>query len=294
MSMVALEWNWLAHGAHLLGLAALAVAAMGFARQARWGAAVWGLAGAGLLAPTAPQFLPDLASPPQGCGLSALTFNTKLTRGPTEALIAPVVIAHPADIVFLEETVRPEALANLILAAPAFAGYQTAFAPDANLTILSRFPLSGRHGAMFLSATAQIEGQAVTLASTIGSRDHHDNAPAVLLQKMGDALAAVGAPVMIGADLNAGPLSEPAMALTDRFDDAFASAGFGFGATFAAPGRRFGALGPLLRIDYLLTSRPFTARHADVVADYGGSTHFPLRAEFVFAGHGKNSAPCQP
>jgi endonuclease/exonuclease/phosphatase family metal-dependent hydrolase len=291
---LAVGWNWAVHASHWVGMTALIAAVAAFVAGARLGALSWMALGAFLLAPYAPLFAPSFdAPPPPGCSLTALTFNTKLTRKADEERIAAVFGAHAADIVFAQEAIRPDAFMAAVRAQPGLRGVNFAFDPrGTGLSVFSRFALEPRGIAEGFAATATIAGQRVLLATTLGSRAHEDEQPAATLRRFADAVAAARLPVLIGADLNAGPRSEPALALGERFDDAWLAKGFGFGDTFAAPGRAFGAVAPLLRVDYLLSSAEIVATSVAAPSDYGGSTHYPVRGEFVFAGKGAAGGRC--
>jgi endonuclease/exonuclease/phosphatase (EEP) superfamily protein YafD len=141
-------------------------------------------------------------------------------------------------------------------------------------------------------AEAMIAGQPVRIAGGVAPKEIADPAAAeAFRQRLAEAgRAAPG--FLPGVDLNAGPDIPGVRRLRGALGDAFAAAGFGFGATFPAPGRRSGMFGAFLRLDLVLHDAAFVPLRAEVLADFAGSTHYPVRVEFAFPGQGRDGAPC--
>ncbi|MBW3576508.1 MAG: hypothetical protein KY462_01970 [Actinobacteria bacterium] len=90
-------------------------------------------------------------------------------------------------------------------------------------------------------------------------------------------VAAVSAPVVLGADLNEGPTGLAAQLLAARLTDAFAAVGEGTGETFPNPD-------PIARNDYLFVDPTLVVRRAWVPRDgvaRVASHHRPVIAELV-------------
>lgn len=257
----------LRHAPHVAGVAALGAALPAWGLRARLAALHWALAGAALL--PLPHW-PATAAP-AACRLTALSFNAKLLRVPDTAAVQAVLRAHPADIAFVQEA------AGL----PADTHPHAIRSERLNLLILSRFPLepepSPEGG---LAARAALgEGRALRLLTAIAPKPHPEPEAALAFAR---ALAAwADGSTLLGLSLNAGPASRPARALTAGLRDAQAEAGHGIGATFPTAERRLGALGPWLRVDYLMAGPGLAPMAAEVLPDRARSTHLPVRATFA-------------
>lgn len=287
------EYAW--HATDLMGLGALGLAVAGFLARLRVAATCWLGLGLLLLAPYLPLFLPRAAAAPQGCELRVLYFKTKLTRGPREAEVARALAATEADIVIILETGDLARLRETLPPASPMRDYATVGDPAGRIVGLSRFPSLGpaSHHAGLTTGLVRIEGREVALSTGRSPRDI-DGEPVALL-RFTQALAALAAqpgPRIIGVDLNAGPQSIRARQFRQLLRDAHGEAGFGFGHTFPAPGRRLGAVMPFLRIDYLFSDRGMVPVASRVLGEHAGSTHYPVWARYVFEGMGRPGQPC--
>lgn len=292
--LVVLGWNWAAHLVPWLALLAAIIAVTAFAIGARWGAAPWAAAALMLGVPVAASLLPHFPPSATGCRFSVLTFNTKLTRGPQEDRIADVIFRNPADILLLQEVMRPSVLRDTLRAKPAFSGYHTLASDGNGLLILSRFPIAGPiEFPAGLGVEIRVSGQPARVLTGVGSRNH-DNPleTSTLFSGIIAAISGAHSPLIFGGDLNAGPFADGPRRLRGGLSDAFATAGWGFGFTFPAPGRSIGRLGAFLRTDYVWAESIFQPAAAEVPADFGGSTHYPLKVEYIFTGVGVNGAEC--
>jgi endonuclease/exonuclease/phosphatase (EEP) superfamily protein YafD len=96
-------------------------------------------------------------------------------------------------------------------------------------------------------------------------------------KELTDFLAGLSGPQFLGGDLNEGPERPAAQWITERFWDAFATAGEGAGDTF--PSRS-----PRARIDYVFVSEGITVKRAwvgDDPAMLEASDHRPVFADVV-------------
>jgi hypothetical protein len=251
-----------------------------------------------LLAPFAPQLLPRPTPIATGCRLSQLSFNAKLTRAPRHAEVAALLARHRADLIVILESEQPEALVAALRAEPTLAAWQAAEPANPHVMLFSRFPIRSLppQGELAL-AEVTIAGRPVRLAGGIALKPTIDAAATEgfrqrLIASAAGTRAAGAGGFLAGVDLNAGPEVPGVRRLRATLGDAFASAGHGFGDTFPAPGRRSGLFGPFLRLDVILHDAAFRPLAAAVLPDYADSTHYPVRAEFAFLGHGPDAAPC--
>jgi vancomycin resistance protein VanJ len=83
-------------------------------------------------------------------------------------------------------------------------------------------------------------------------------------------------PHLLAGDLNMTDQNALYPRLTAHLRDSFREAGYGLGWSFAS----FLPL-PALRIDYVLHSDHWTAQSAHVLADSGGSDHYPLQVRLI-------------
>jgi len=288
------EYAW--HATDVMGVGALALAAMGFLTRLRIAASCWLAMGILLLAPYLPLFLPRAAAAPQGCELRVLYFKTKLSWGPREPEVARALAAVEADIVIILETGDFARLREALPENSPLRGYAPVGDPTGVVVGLSRFanlgPVVQENG--LSTGRIRIEGREVALTTGRSPRDF-DGEPAALRRFTNalHALAAQPGPHIIGVDLNAGPQSIRARQIRHVLRDAHGEAGFGLGHTFPAPGRRLGAVLPFLRIDYLFSDRGLVPVASRVLGEAAGSTHYPVWARYVFAGVGRPGYPCQ-
>lgn len=289
---VILGWRVAAHATEALGLGFLALAGLMGVCRLFWGAGCAATAGLVLLLPA---FLPSApAAQAAGCRFSVLSFNTKLTRAAIEDEVATLLARHAADVLLLQEVVRPDALRATLLAHPVFARHTVISDPRTPDMIVSRFPLRPSPEAWGVhTALAEIGGQTLRLVTGVRPKEFLENTGSIELAGLFDRMLTRGGyPVVVGMDLNAGPRSALVHDLTRQLEDSHARAGAGLGFTFPTPARQMGLLGSWLRIDYILHGRRLRTVDATVIREAAGSTHFPVRATIALAEGGAAGAPC--
>lgn len=83
-------------------------------------------------------------------------------------------------------------------------------------------------------------------------------------------------PTIIVGDFNMTPKTADYAHLTDLLTDSHSEAGYGLGYTFPAEYYGIFSAFPLARLDYLFHDTRWQALHTEVLADAGGSDHYPL------------------
>jgi hypothetical protein len=167
LGFLTLGWNILvSHAPHLVGLLAMCVAAVAFAFSARLAAGVWAITAVLLFLPLVSGAFRIVPPPGAGCRLTALTFNSKLSRGRFEDEVARIVAEQNADVVFLQEIGNSDAFAGILRAKTLNAPYHLAPNPTNCGVILTRFPVvEGKAYGSLSTAVVSIAGREVRLAT---------------------------------------------------------------------------------------------------------------------------------
>lgn len=289
---VVLGWRVASHATDAVGLAFLALAALLGLGRMFWGAGCAAVIGPLLLLPS---FLPaPPTSPAAGCRFTVLSFNTKLSRASHEEQVASLLARHPADILLLQEVVRPDVLAAALRAQPVFSGYTMLVDPRRPEMVVSRFPLRPSPQVFGLhTALAEVGGRTLRLATGVGPKEFLDDTASTELAGIFDQILTRGEhPLVVGMDLNAGPRSHLMRDLTRELEDSHARAGSGLGFTFPTSERRIGMLGSWMRIDYILHDRRLRSLEAAVIGEAATSTHYPIRATLALPEGGTAGASC--
>lgn len=284
---------WSLHLMPQAGLAALAAAVLCAVLRLWPASGGFLLAGAAALAPVAPLYFPHGTPPRPGCTLSVVSFN--MLENPPEFEGAARLLArlHP-DIIFAQKVYGTERLRDLLLAA-GLAGYYSFPSAQKPDLILSRFPITRTvEDTTGIWADIRVEGRTVTLKNMYMTRPNHDWAGYLGdHQRLRAWVSAHRGPLILSGDANTTPFTPEIRALEALLTDAWRERGFGLGATFPAPWRLMGRLGPFLRIDYIFHDSTFDAVAARRVDDATGAGHYPVWAELVFAGAGQAGSPCE-
>lgn len=243
--------------------------------------------------------------------LRVMTYNIQYGGGNLDG-IAEAIRASAADVVALQEVdVHWSARSNFVDQTAALAarlGMQARFAPiyrlpgenasapmrEFGVALLSRHPIVAfanhsitrlstqqPEGAPpapmpgFLEATVDVRGTMVRVFNT--HLDYRPD-PAVRAQQVTESLAIIGdpaTPTLMFGDLNAGPTAPELQPLFERLRDSW--------AVFADAGLTYPATAPVKRIDYVLASRHFRVRTAQV-PDTQASDHRPVVVDLVVDG----------
>lgn len=236
--------------------------------------------------------------------LSVITFN--IYDAPPESVRARI-LAVDADVVLLQEAIRPEVEAlNLAETYP----YRVPSTARGN-TILSRFPILEAEAVVLAEnerpiqrAVIDVNGQPVVFYNVhfslpVGEQAHiplptqlrlldwlaryDETMRDVQIEELLAAVERENSPVIIGGDFNMSDQAAAYRALNAALGDTYREVGFGFGGTWFSP-RHLGLPLPApLRIDYLWHSESVVPLHAQVAA-YAGSDHLPLTASFALLG----------
>jgi endonuclease/exonuclease/phosphatase (EEP) superfamily protein YafD len=264
-------------------------------------------------------------APATGRRIRVLTFNTPFpVYGGDEQTLVNSLLSQKADIVFMQEltTQGVEVLQRRMVPHYPFILAETSGLPYEGKLILSKYPLRPDRVIDRVTprrttqvAVAVIDKREVMLANmhptaTAGVGLLQD-LPAYVQrtfsrreQEIDDTLNyldAAGRPVIIAGDMNVPDQTAASRRLTERYQDCWREAGWGFGHTFPAPVFKLAQLpvplpgwltqsgglldGPmpqrLVRIDYVLHSPQFRARNA-WTANLGQSDHIAVGAELVW------------
>jgi vancomycin resistance protein VanJ len=243
------------------------------------------------------QFLPH-SQPVASPQLRVMSWNTLFTTDDAEA-VSHTILAEEPDIVALQElgtALAPELSVQLRTAYP----YQ-ALSPKSDpggFGILSRYPLAdvvapelGTDTCRCQQVTILLPDQAITLLNV------HPNIPRLRLDRIGDLripsdfqtadqdrsfdalmrrIDASQHPLLVVGDFNLTDRQRAYSLVRGSLQDAFASAGWGFGWTFPAGH----VIGPLIRIDYILMDAHWTALRA-WTGHGAGSDHRYVVADLV-------------
>ncbi|MEM1297809.1 MAG: endonuclease/exonuclease/phosphatase family protein [Pseudomonadota bacterium] len=206
--------------------------------------------------------------------IKVLTLSNRLISHDM-ARTAAFLQANPADIMVLQEVHAPRQLAQLMADHHACA--------DNNMLILSRWPLGpprAESTARQLFCDAEIPTGPVLVGGVHLPKARLDPAHQNRgLARLLTALEEADRPVILAGDFNTTPLTKPYRQIRNLLDDAYATAGKGFGMTFPTTARPLlGLLGPFLRIDHIFYSPVFVATETEVLSDHpAGADHFPVR-----------------
>lgn len=252
-----------------------------------------------------PLLLPA-ATPTQEPALRVFFLNTGAARGirTPDATIAAIRGADP-DLICLVES-SPGSIATIV--AELAPSHPHSARGDDQL-ILSRYPLSDPQGGILTegakgSLEASVEVDHRLIAVTAVHLRRADSYPGLqkgalpllraawqfstverdaTVRELVDHLRATGGSRILVGDFNMTPTSAAYGIVSSELDDAFMSAGRGFGHTYPAALRSFG-LGlpiPLIRIDYVFHSTDFVAQRA-WVGPAASSDHLPVIVELKF------------
>lgn len=295
LAAILLGWTYTHHILALAGAAVL-VFSVPVWILAGWRAGLaWAVAGVAAFAHVAPQFLPRFAGPASGCTLRLLTYNT-LSRTENDGETAALVAGIAPDLIFLQETGNTQATAAAILALPGWEGASVVRRADRSSLVISRFPLWMREGEWAdQRVETTIEGTPVSLWNVHGPKDfmsqeNYDIYHARLFAEIAQTRNAR----IVAGDFNATDLTPEMRKLLSVIDDAFQTAGWGFGFTFPGPARAMGRIAPFLRIDRVLYSAEFDVAAIERLPDSHGSDHYPVVADMILIGKGEAGAACKP
>jgi endonuclease/exonuclease/phosphatase family metal-dependent hydrolase len=294
--------NHLAHWITLSGVAALLLSVM---LRVKRPFLVWMMPGALAFALWyGPGFLPRPAPTLNGETFTAATFNTLDDITIFEHADADdtlqVIRGLDADIVAVQELgpLLRYKLENDLRADYPYQVHKVLHGYE-GLDILSRYPIleSEAHivvdvtqdynaAPRYLRAVLDINGRQVVVYNFHPARptfrpglEYDDVNHQLNVRGMLDRLAEEELPTLMLCDCNLTARSRTYQWLDDRFDNAFAARGWGFGLTFPASGGR--APLPVMRIDHIWFSDDFAALDAKVGDDSGGSDHYPVWSRLV-------------
>ncbi len=217
--------------------------------------------------------------------LRLLTWNVHGFRAGPD-VVAEAVAGQQPDVTFINEAGRRRALNRFArrLGGQATSGL-TWRNPVPNAVVVRppwrvvesrivRFARSGRlipRGAVLAHlGTAGVRMWAVSVHLGLSDREREAHA-----RELGDLVAGLTGPVVLGGDLNEGPDGAAATWLSERLWDAFGGQGEGLGHTFPSAE-------PRARIDYLLLGeglRPHRVWVEDRPEARAASDHLPLFAD---------------
>ncbi len=278
--------RWGAFVAPWLAMLLLLAAALFALGRRPWLAASALVVGLLILIPVLPRLNPIRwlsSSPPSD--LRVLTFNTSTMNSDFNA-IAKLIVRERADIVLLQQISDLTALKAQIDRVPGHFNYFSFPKYTAETVILSRYPLS----------QSQTYGNRTTSVAMIGMCkirlwDLHAPHGQYTIEDQNTFFVIAAAamydeklPLVVTGDLNSTEFNSAQAPLRGELQDAYAEAGIGFGFTFPSRVRRFGAFGPLFRIDHSFF-RGLEPTSAWVVNDNAGSDHFGVMATFRFRQH---------
>jgi len=230
--------------------------------------------------PYASQFLPGSQPPAYGQQLKVMTYSV-MGRNDNYQAMAKVYAEHRPDLAFFQE-VGVEALKELLR--KELPDTEFYFIPTDNVGfVVSRYPLALAEKARPFSrltlslAQGDISLWNVHADKALRSYDLQFRQVMMLLE----AIEKQPGPKIVAGDFNATEGSEVYKLMNQKLQNAFSSAGFGFGSTFPTPARGIGSLMPFLRIDHIFYSDHFVATSCTVGKQAGGSDHLPVVAELV-------------
>jgi endonuclease/exonuclease/phosphatase family metal-dependent hydrolase len=254
-----------------------------------------------------PGFLPRPTPTISGQTFTAATFNAlddiTVTERADDDDTLRVIAGLDADIIAVQELgpLLRFRLENDLRAEYPYQVHKVLHGYE-GLGLLSRFPIleSEAHivvdanqdydaAPRYIRAVIDLEGQRVAVYNFHPTRprfrpgaDYDAVFHEMNIRAMLDRLALEELPILMLCDCNVTPRSRPYGWLNERFGNAFAARGWGFGLTFPANG--YLAPFPIVRIDHIWYSHDFAALDARVLNDGGGSDHFPLWARLVLRG----------
>ncbi|NDJ63306.1 MAG: hypothetical protein GYB67_19455 [Chloroflexi bacterium] len=262
------------------------------------------------------------AAPQDAPRLSVLSYNLAAQTRDFEPMLGAIRAAD-TDVIVLQELTLPAA-GRLVSALGARYPYQFLTPRGVSLEgagVFSRYPIVAESSWMYSFVAQRIE---IMIVDPAGYEDGSATGPVVTLynahplppQLAGGYNASIRSaeivellgralqeeqPTLLVGDFNMTDQSDDYARTTRFFKDAFREIGWGFGTTypaFAAMPRFQGsalqplaaAVPPLIRIDYVFTSRHWRSLRADVLTDSGGSDHYPLRVELALMDTGDAAA----
>ncbi len=288
-------WPYTHHVIGLAGVGAMLLAIPVWV-MAGWRAGLaWAVAGAAAFSPIAPQFLPRFSEPASGCHLRVLTFNT-LRRIENDSETVDLVREVDPAIIFLQETGDTGVTARAIMSLPGWEGASVADRPERASLIISKFPLWQQPGEWAdLRTETRVEGVQIALWNIHGPKDYMGQEDYDIYHaKLFAEIAQTRTARLVAGDFNATDLTPEMRKLLSVMDDAFQTAGWGFGFTFPGPARTMGRIAPFIRIDRVLYSPEFDVTSIGRMPHAYGSDHYPVVADLVLIGRGEAGQPCKP
>jgi len=233
-----------------------------------------------LLLPYSPRFMPSGSGDVDAGALHRQVYKvmtySKMGRNHDIDAVARVVMAEKPDILFMQEIDATESK-RLIKELKREYKNGLSVVHDHVGLVLSRFKIESEddtHSAIVAVPDGNIRVWNVHLQKSIGRTGIQYRA----VDQLTSQIDRVDGPVLVAGDFNATTINYPCVKINQYLDDAFESAGFGFGFTFSSPARRLGMITPFMRIDHIYYSKHFVAQKAYVVNDAGGSDHYPVVA----------------
>ena len=197
------------------------------------------------------------------------------------AALGTFLQTNPADIFALQGIADPSAL---LAALPGLSHCH-----DGQSLIVSRFPLGrpepeSTAEQLFCQADTPLGGVMIGSVALPGAWSGQSLQASGLARLLAAARTA-RLPMVLAGRFNTVPLTKPYRRIRAHMDDAHVAAGHGWGMTFPTRSRSaLGALGPLLRLDYVFHGPGLLAREAVVLDRHPpGADHWPVRAVLTLA-----------
>ena len=246
-----------------------------------------------------PRLMPRGHTAPasQGLSLTVATYNIHASESDPSA-VARVLAALDVDIVGLQEMgpIHEQVIQQRLIADYPYQVLLPLRDAHHNLALISRYPILSTDLHRFLDYEAKVfevhlnvAGTPVTIFVLHAARPQGFYLPTRYDDTQRDGQLAVlrnqfvryaKGPVLVFCDCNMTDRSDAYRAMTRSLRDAFRDGGAGLGFTYPADLRVAGVtLPPMLRIDYIWHSAPFTVLDARVWPDSGTSDHFPVVAQ---------------
>tara|TARA_R110000824_G_scaffold390760_2_gene587434 strand:+ start:104101 stop:105189 length:1089 start_codon:yes stop_codon:yes gene_type:complete len=274
-----------------IGIGLLVIAGLLLKFVRRWAVAGVLLLGLLLLAPYMRQFSPFGVVPDVPVALTVMSYNT-YARNDDPAAIARVIAAAKPDIALLQEVADPDAVLAALVPQFGEEKLHVLREPSMLLMIVSRYEMSplpslgSTQSAIVHVPQGGVRVWNLHAPKTFGGPQKQYEFVRELVAALGKEVsgdiepATLPRAVLAAGDFNATEQSASYRYLNRYFGNAFARAGWGLGATFPAEGRRMSFLPSMIRIDHIFYKGPLVPLTAQVVADSGGSDHYPVTAQF--------------